>query len=799
MDRQRRKRLIDLVLIAGVFVPWVAIFVLHIQVTMQHGFAQPGFNVAGSSLPGGAPRVTSLRREWNVASDAIRVGDRILKIGDRDLHGVGHIGFDAAALHAANGRDSVPATIEREGEQRQVFVEFARTKYPWMRSLANGITALVALLVLLRAPPSAAPRSLFAAFMALAITQTAFHGPAEWQTWLSRWIFYLGNPIAITLIARWALRFPPEARPWPAHVYWLPWLLLPLGFLARLDYLIGTLFPPDWTPRLVAGLDALIIAGCIGIVTTNSIRADGLGRRRAKWVLWGAWVGLAPGFLVSLANSLSDAPWLQLDYSIVFGIGALWPLSFLVAITRQHLFDIDRLLSATASLTLLATFLLSAVLTFVPWFANQLQLQFGLSAGTSEVALTFLLVAVSARAQKRVRPLLEERLFPERQVVEQGVRALVARLDSAESAKKMLETTCETLSESFQPDSSVIYQSSGDSFAPVVLFGHAPGPSIGREGPVVAMLANRSDAIFAAQRSSLRPLERALLDELNAAVVCPIRIGDDLHGFLCLGPKRSGDEFTPVDIGWIQRACEAVGQELRVREAEKTLEEGRRLQERYREFVPGPVANQLESGSLPEATELEVSVLFTDLRGYSAWAEQRRPDEVFDVVNRYTEAVTRVVRENGGSVVEFNGDGIMAIFGAPHPIDRKERAALLAAHEIPEALGGLGLDVAVGIATGPAYVGSIRGADRQIWSALGATTNLASRLQSMTRDLGAAALIDGPTYDNSGAIARFLRPLGPLRVRGFQERVEVYALGRPASDAELSSGSSSGRSATLGV
>ena len=101
---------------------------------------------------------------------------------------------------------------------------------------------------------------------------------------------------------------------------------------------------------------------------------------------------------------------------------------------------------------------------------------------------------------------------------------------------------------------------------------------------------------------------------------------------------------------------------------------------------------------------------------------------------------------------------------------------MIAAHEIPEAVAGLGLDVGVGVATGPAFVGSIRGVDRRIWSALGATTNLASRLQSMTREFEAVALIDGLTFERAGAIAQTLRPQGRVRVRGFQEPVEVYGL-----------------------
>jgi hypothetical protein len=99
---------------------------------------------------------------------------------------------------------------------------------------------------------------------------------------------------------------------------------------------------------------------------------------------------------------------------------------------------------------------------------------------------------------------------------------------------------------------------------------------------------------------------------------------------------------------------------------------------------------------------------------------------------------------------------MMAVFGAPDPLADKERRALAAARRIVAEVGALRspalgvaggrLAVGVGLATGAAYVGAIRSVDRHIWSAIGNTTNLAARLQALTRDLGARIVIDcGPT------------------------------------------------------
>ncbi len=107
-------------------------------------------------------------------------------------------------------------------------------------------------------------------------------------------------------------------------------------------------------------------------------------------------------------------------------------------------------------------------------------------------------------------------------------------------------------------------------------------------------------------------------------------------------------------------------------------------------------------------------------------------------------------------MVEFNGDGMMAVFGAPRDLAHKERAAVEAGCEIVAAVGAMPvedagghqtkLSVGVGIATGEAFVGNIQAVDRMIWSAIGNTTNLAARLQSLTRDLDASLVIDNGTW-----------------------------------------------------
>ena len=148
------------------------------------------------------------------------------------------------------------------------------------------------------------------------------------------------------------------------------------------------------------------------------------------------------------------------------------------------------------------------------------------------------------------------------------------------------------------------------------------------------------------------------------------------------------------------------------------------------------------------------------------------------------------MRRHAGSVVEFNGDGMMAVFGAPQELRDKERAAVEAARDIVAGVRelpfeGAGpqartLSVGVGIATGPVFVGNIRAVDRLIWSAVGNTTNLAARLEALTRDLDALIVIDEPTRRGASYVAVDFQHRPETPIRGRRDPVDVYVLPIPA-------------------
>jgi len=263
----------------------------------------------------------------------------------------------------------------------------------------------------------------------------------------------------------------------------------------------------------------------------------------------------------------------------------------------------------------------------------------------------------------------------------------------------------------------------------------------------------------------------------------PIRRGGQVVGLL-LAVVAAKDLLATRERMAVVAHCAAA--EIGRLDAEQRADSDRRHLEEMSRYVPGPICGRLARDLEIESGERELSVLFLDLRGYTAQASALRCSQVFRLLNRYVGLASSLLRRHGGTIVEFNGDGMMAVFGVPEPLAAKERSAVAAALEIAECVPGvLGRTnvydpshpaMGIGIATGPGFVGSIAAEDRLIWSAVGATTNLASRLQGLARDLGAAIVLDETTWRSADPVAERFERRPDVTVRGLAQPIALYAL-----------------------
>ncbi len=195
----------------------------------------------------------------------------------------------------------------------------------------------------------------------------------------------------------------------------------------------------------------------------------------------------------------------------------------------------------------------------------------------------------------------------------------------------------------------------------------------------------------------------------------------------------------------------------------------------FERYVPsdhvGRVVAAVESDAgLPE--QLEATVMFCDLRGYTAFAEGRPPEELLAALNRYLADVSDAVMDHGGSVVTFLGDGVMAVFGAPLPTEHHADQALAAARVVVQAVGAD--RVGVGIATGTVISGTVGSGRRLEYAAIGDTTNVAARVQTLTREVGRPILLTSATRDKLTGVDD-LDCLGAFKLRGRGAELTLFA------------------------
>ncbi len=211
-----------------------------------------------------------------------------------------------------------------------------------------------------------------------------------------------------------------------------------------------------------------------------------------------------------------------------------------------------------------------------------------------------------------------------------------------------------------------------------------------------------------------------------------------------------------------------------------------RTHQALRRFVPQGALDILGKGNvlevkLGDTTERSLAVLFSDVRGFSAIAEKRTPAEIFALLNECYARLGPAIRDAGGFVDKYIGDGIMALF--PTGAEAALRAAIAMQRALEEEVGGEALRVGVGIHLGPTMLGTLGEPDRFDATVISDTVNVASRIEGASKQLGAKLLVSRGLVESLEDPAAFsTRPLGRIQLKGragFVEVVEVLDAEEP--------------------
>jgi len=218
--------------------------------------------------------------------------------------------------------------------------------------------------------------------------------------------------------------------------------------------------------------------------------------------------------------------------------------------------------------------------------------------------------------------------------------------------------------------------------------------------------------------------------------------------------------------------------------------EKKRLRDQQRElvkkFATAEVAEDLqESGFSLGGKFIEATAMFSDIRGFTTIAESQTPAETIELLNTYYTLMFEAISGHSGVVNQMIGDGLMAIFGAPLPLENKEEQAVRAAQEMIEMInlfntdlvsqGKLPIKIGIGIASGSViagYTGTIR---RATYTCVGDTVNLAARLEAHTKVVGQPILIDEATRNELSSAIR-VEDQGKVQLKGKVHEVNIFSV-----------------------
>jgi class 3 adenylate cyclase len=277
----------------------------------------------------------------------------------------------------------------------------------------------------------------------------------------------------------------------------------------------------------------------------------------------------------------------------------------------------------------------------------------------------------------------------------------------------------------------------------------------------------------AASLTSLEPVEET--EGQGGRLILPLTVKDRPAGVLDV--RRAEGSFAERDRWLLQ----ALASQLSIGLENARLY--RQLDGLFRQYMSPDVATALLADPTQAALGgdvAEVTVLFADLRGFTPFAERTTPDRVVAMLNQYFGRAVPVLLANGGTVVQFVGDAVMALFNAP---------ARQPDHALRAARAALGMQAAieavaerepdwprfrVGVNTGPALIGNIGSDEFRNFTAIGDTVNLAARLEQEVAEAGQVVL--GPTTHAAVRQLAIARPLDPIEVKGKRDPVACWVL-----------------------
>ncbi|HEY7517127.1 MAG TPA: adenylate/guanylate cyclase domain-containing protein [Methylomirabilota bacterium] len=611
-------------------------------------------------------------------------------------------------------------------------------------------------------------------------------------------LFFLAWTFSPAVFVHLALTFPQrqrlaQRRPW---VVWVPYAVSAVlylwlqGSLAQAWVATAGIIATYWTAALVA----LVVA--LGITAQRGSTA--LLRQRAKVLMAGFGLGyLAPvaGTTVEVALR-TEVPFLNESWRL----GFLFPLAVAYAIVRYQLFDIRaviRLGTIYSVVTALVGVGYAGLLTGLNVLFARLDMHISPMVAPALVALAVVLLVNPLYL--RTQAVLDRMFFRARLDAQRALERLAEAMTTTLDLDRLAPLIASTVDAVFHPE-RVRLLLADESRRTFRTAAPADGVAVADGGPLLRCLRTLPEPLTRERLLDDPALVEARagclgeMDALGADVVVPISFRQQITALLGLGPRRGGAPYTSEDVRLLRTLASQSALALEHARAYGALQAALRrvdilesIRAGLSKFVPRTVQRLIEQA--PDAPELakrevDVSVLFVDIAGYTRLAERLDAGTVNRLVERYFGAFLDEILRNGGDVNETAGDGLMVIFQHGDP-RRHAQAAVTTALAIMRRAAEINVTaphdepivVHLAVNSGRAAVGATKiegtAGTRWTYTASGPVTNIAARL---------AALADGDGVLVGAATAERLPPelaledLGELNLRNVEAPVRAFRL-----------------------
>ena len=284
--------------------------------------------------------------------------------------------------------------------------------------------------------------------------------------------------------------------------------------------------------------------------------------------------------------------------------------------------------------------------------------------------------------------------------------------------------------------------------------------------------------------------ESVRIHQIRAAMCTPLWSGEKIIGVLQLDTPHHTGSFKEPDVDLLAMLANycavAIERNRNARDAEFQREVRNRLQ-RY--HSPSVIEEVMQEGASPEEAlqrlkRAEVTVMFADIVGFTAYSENADPEEVAELMERYFTFAVEAIFQYGGTLDKFIGDCVMAFFGAPFAQKDHAYRAVASAKKIRDDLAGWNREraeqglppvkIRSGINTGPVVVGDIGSNRRVDYTVLGNTVNVAARLEEKVASPGDVVIGEVTFQQLQGRIPT--EPLGGFQLKGLSRQVQAHRL-----------------------